>query len=263
MSSRSIAENNLDTCIAMQTPEGIEYDLYPAGIPVRICAWGIDYLIINILFFVLLLVFNIFHILGLWFFFLINFALNWFYYFIFEMIWNGQSPGKRIMGIRVVGSDGSPVSAGSSFLRNLLRFADGFFYLYLIAFLCMSFSPGFRRIGDWAGDTLVIYGSRSRLPKRLTASTMNVSTIPWLRDIPQQTPWRKLSYEEKQGLLMFARRFPVLGKARADEIARPWVASLKPYDISSSEYLLGIAHSISGSLGTSGSLPINEYQRSI
>ena len=244
MSSRIFAEENLDTSIAMQTPEGIEYELYPAGIPVRICAWVIDYLLINILFFVLVLAFNIFYILGLWFFFLINFALNWFYYFIFELIWNGQSPGKRIMGIRVVGSDGSPVSAGSSFLRNLLRFADGFFYLYLIAFVCMLFSPGFRRIGDWAGDTLVIYASRSRLPKRFALSAKNADSIPWLKDIPLQVPWRKFSYEEKQGLLMFARRFPLLGKARADEIARPWAENLKPSEISSSEYLLGMARSI-------------------
>ena len=260
MNSQSPVENGLDTSLAMQTPEGIEYDLYPAGIPVRICAWGIDYLIIGILLFVLLLTFSILRVLGIWFFFIMSFALNWFYYVVFEMVWNGQSPGKRIMGIRVVGSDGSPVSAGSSFLRNLLRFADGFFNLYLIAFICMSFSPGFRRIGDWAGDTLVVYASRSRLPKRLNAGVLNSGSIPWLKDIPLQNSGQKLSYEEKQGLLMFARRFPLLGKARADEIARPWAAGLRfspaaeqaaaerSAAVSDSEYLLGIAHSISGLL---------------
>ena len=239
----------LDSSFVMQTPEGIEYTLFPAGLPVRICAWGIDCLIKGIVLFGLVLLFSIvFNIFGVWFFFIMNFALDWFYYIVFEMIWNGQSPGKRIMGLRVVGSDGTPVTAGASFLRNLMRFADGFFYLYLPALICMVVSPGFRRIGDWAGDTLVVYTSRSRLPGRFSGIRGNTDITPWLREIPAQTPAIKLGFEEKQALLMFARRYPLLGKPRADEIARPWTALLKrdaPAG-SDSEYLLGIARSVMG-----------------
>ena len=252
-------ETNLDSSLAMQTPEGIEYVLYPAGIPVRICAWGIDCLIKGLLLFGLIILTSmIINIFGIWFFFIVNFALNWFYFVIFEMIWNGQTPGKRIMGIRVVSSDGSPVSAGSSFLRNLLRFADGFFYLYLVAFVCMMVSPGFRRIGDWAGDTLVIYTSRSRLPRHFASSLQNTGAIPWLQDFPVFMPRYKLGYEEKQGLLMFARRYPLLGKERANEIAHPWAVLLQDpspaglnlaagSEVSDSDYLLGMARSVSGS----------------
>ncbi|MCL2478691.1 MAG: RDD family protein [Treponema sp.] len=244
---------NADSSLTMQTPEGIEYVLFPAGLVARICAWGIDTLIKGIVLLGLIILTSVvFEIFGIWFYFIMNFVLDWFYFTAFEMIWNGQTPGKRIIGIRVVSGDGSPVSAGSSFLRNLLRFADGFFYLYLIAFVCMAGSPGFRRIGDWAADTLVIYTSRSRLPGRFTASLQNSGNIVWLGDFPVQTAAHKLSYEEKQGLLMFARRYPLLGKKRADEIAKPWAALLrnspssKPDGVSDSEYLLGLARSVSG-----------------
>jgi uncharacterized RDD family membrane protein YckC len=236
----------------MQTPEGIEYVLFPAGISIRACAWGIDFLIKGFVLFAFLIIYALMdQFLGIWFFFIINFVLNWFYYTAFELFWNGQSPGKRIMGIRVVGSDGSPVKAGSSFLRNLLRFADGFFFLYMIAFICMASSPGFRRIGDWAGDTLVIYTAGSRLSGRFSPALQRQQSIPWLAGFPSQSPWKKLNYEEKQGILMFARRYPLLGKERADEIARSWTAQLRQGDqspVSDSEYLLGIAHTISGVL---------------
>jgi hypothetical protein len=81
-----------------------------------------------------------------------------------------------------------------------------------------------------------------------------------LEDIPAVVPGRKHSYEEKQGLRMFARRYPILGKERADEIARGWARQLcaagelrgtaqAPADngASASEYLLGIAHTLVGS----------------
>jgi uncharacterized RDD family membrane protein YckC len=240
-----------DSSLVMQTPEGIEYTLFPAGILVRACAWGTDFLIKGLVLFVLVIITSIMgQVLGIWFFFIINFVLNWFYYTVFELLWNGQSPGKRVMGIRVVGSDGSPVSPGASFLRNLLRFADGFYFLYLIAFICMAVSPGFRRFGDWAGDTLVIYTADSRILGRFSPALQRQQSIPWLANVAAQAPEKKLSYEEKQALLMFARRYPLLGKERADEIAQLWAAVLRHPDgpgknsISDSEYLLGIAHTI-------------------
>jgi len=249
-----MAGRGIDSSLVMQTPEGIEYVLYPAGLTVRTCAWGIDSLIKGVILFGLIIFTSyVMDIFGIWFYFLVNFVLDWFYFVVFEIVWNGQTPGKRIMGIRVVSGDGSPVSAGSSFLRNLLRFADGFFYLYLIAFVCMIASPGFRRIGDWAGDTLVIYTSGSRLPRRFGTGPGNSETISWLKDIPAAAFVPKFSYEEKQGLMMFTRRYPLLGKKRAGEIARPWAGLLRARtdnpvqsEISDSDYLLGMARSLSG-----------------
>ena len=242
-----------DSSLLMQTPEGIAFVLYPAGLPIRVCAWAIDGFIQGILIFAILISVGLLgEMLGFWFSLILIFALDWFYHILFEVFCRGQSPGKRIMGIRVLRGDGSPVNPGASFLRNLLRFADTFLFLYLIAFICMLVSPGFRRLGDWAADTLVVYTDYARSPHRFASPALRRSAMPWLGGLPMLSPSRKLNFEERQGILMFARRYPLLGKARADEIAKTWAAKLRGGDppagsnISDSAYLLGIAHSLGG-----------------
>jgi hypothetical protein len=119
----------------------------------------------------------------------------------------------------------------------------------------MSVSPGFRRFGDWVGDTLVVYTANARLPARFSSPVLSRSGMPWLEDFPMVSPSGKLSYEEKQAILMFARRYPLLGKARSDEIAGIWAAKLKidlegisasEAEASASAYLLGIARTLGG-----------------
>jgi uncharacterized RDD family membrane protein YckC len=243
-----------DSSLGVETPEGIEFVLYPAGFLIRSCAWGIDALIQGALTLTLVILLNALgDFFGLWLLLILMFALDWFYHAAFEVFRKGQSPGKQIMGIRVVNSDGSPVSPGASFLRNLMRFADTFMFLYLIAFLSMAVSPGFRRFGDWAGNTLVVYTEKALSPGRFTAPILRRPGIPWLGNIPAIVPSRRLSYQEKQGILMFARRYPILGKARADEIAHGWASQLRGQaagtgGVSDSEYILGIAHTLVGSV---------------
>ncbi|MDR0599796.1 MAG: RDD family protein [Treponema sp.] len=233
-----------DTAIRSQTPEGIAYDLYPAGILIRSCAYGID----TAFQWTLLAVLTILHwlilnrMMGFWFIMLAWFALEWFYHVFWEQLFRGQSPGKRFMGIRVISVDGSPVNFGSSLIRNLLRFVDGFMGLFLIGFITVNVSPGFRRLGDWAAGALVIHTWQSQAPDRR-------EPLSWLARIPPAVPGRALSYEEKQGILMFARRYPLLGPARAGEIARPLAASLGAWDADAgkaapAEYLLGIARTL-------------------
>ena len=240
-----------DSSLVVQTPEGIEFVLYPAGLPIRVCAWLIDGFIQGVVLFIILLTFGLLgRTLGGWFFLILMFALDWFYHIAFEVFSRGQSPGKRFMGIRVVRGDGSPVNPGASFLRNLLRFADTFLFLYLIAFICMLVSPGFRRFGDWAADTLVVYTAHARIPGRFTSPVFTRSVMPWLEGVKPAPVPPKLDYEQKQALLMFARRYPLLGKARANEIAGPWAEQLRGADeapqAEASAYLLGIAHTLGG-----------------
>jgi uncharacterized RDD family membrane protein YckC len=237
-----------DTALGVQTPEGIEFIIYPAGLPIRACAWVIDGLIQGFFLLAIIIVMGLMsEALGVWFLLIILFALDWFYHTAFEVFCKGQSPGKRVMKIRVVRGDGSPVNPGASFLRNLLRIADSFMFLYLIVFICMLVSPGFRRLGDWAADTLVVYTEYARSPVKIGSFNNRVPQL--LADFPMVFPSRKLVYEEKQALLMFARRYPLLGKARSDEIAGIWVPKLQegqaPESEGDSAYLLGIARTLS------------------
>jgi uncharacterized RDD family membrane protein YckC len=246
----SFDKAGIDPSLGTETPEGIEYVLFPAGFPCRVSAWGIDTLIKGVFLLGLIIGLSaVYQVMGFWLYLLLNFALDWFYFTLFEIFRNGQTPGKRIMGLRVVKGDGSPVDPGSSFIRNLLRFADGFLYFYLIAFICMNASRGFRRFGDWAADTLVVYTAGTRLAGRFVSPRLRKEqSLPWLTEFPAAAPSRFLDYEEKQAILMFARRYPLLGKARASEIAKPWAALLRPEGETApdSDFLLGIARSISG-----------------
>lgn len=238
-----------DTLFRVQTPEGIEYSLNPAGLPVRLFAYGIDLIfqaLILMIFFIVYF-FILKRMAGIWLILLVRFALEWFYFVFWELLWKGQSPGKRFLGIRTIRNDGSPIGAGASFIRNLLRFADSFMGLFFVVFISSVLSRGFRRPGDWAAGTLVIYTWESQTVERRRP-------VAYLAAIPPETSERPLSSEEKQGLLMFARRYPLLGPARAEEIAGPMAASLRngapvPGEdgkAAATEYLLGIARTFAG-----------------
>ncbi|MBN2509188.1 MAG: RDD family protein [Spirochaetales bacterium] len=214
-------QTGLDTLHPAQTPEGIAFSLRPAGPWVRMCAFFIDSLIGGFVFVLAsaLLVYAA-NITGSWLYLLLSFVYTWFYHTLFEVFSEGMSPGKRLLGLRVVMSDGSPVEPGSSFLRNLLRFGDTFMYLHHIALLAMSLSPGFRRLGDWVAGTMVVY-------TEIGATPLTRTSMPWLVPFTQRMPIPPLSQEERQTLLNFARRFPVLGMDRARELASLYAPSLR------------------------------------
>jgi uncharacterized RDD family membrane protein YckC len=87
---------------------------------------------------------------------LLAFALLWGYYLLFEMIWNGQSPGKRWVGLRVIKESGAPISFVDSAIRNLVRLVDFLPAYYGVGVLVMFFNDRARRLGDFAAGTLVV-----------------------------------------------------------------------------------------------------------
>jgi uncharacterized RDD family membrane protein YckC len=90
-----------------------------------------------------------------------TFLLIWGYYLAFEAFWNGQTPGKRVVGIRVVKDSGLPLGFLDSVIRNLVRIIDWLPFFYGIGLLVMFVSPRPRRLGDYAAGTVVI---RERVP---------------------------------------------------------------------------------------------------
>lgn len=90
-----------------------------------------------------------------------SFLSYWLFNLYFELAWQGQSPGKRLMGLRVVGEDLSPITFTQVFLRTLLRPLDtwGFF---MVGALSAFFTPLQQRLGDLAAGTLVIEESYRR-----------------------------------------------------------------------------------------------------
>ena len=67
----------------------------------------------------------------------------------------GKTPGKWLLGIRVLGTDLRPCGFGRAFLRNLLTFVDGFFS-FLVGALLVALTESWQRLGDLAARTIVV-----------------------------------------------------------------------------------------------------------
>jgi uncharacterized RDD family membrane protein YckC len=87
---------------------------------------------------------------------LINFLLLWGYHVAFELLWNGQTPGKRACGLRVLRDSGYPLGFFDSVIRNLVRFVDFLPAFYGIGVLTMMLDGRWRRLGDLAAGTIVV-----------------------------------------------------------------------------------------------------------
>jgi uncharacterized RDD family membrane protein YckC len=88
---------------------------------------------------------------------LLIFFTQWVYFFLFEWRWNGQTPGKRLMHLRVIKVDGAPVSWVDVLLRNLARPIDAFGPMGLLGLLLIFVTPRAQRLGDLMARTLVIH----------------------------------------------------------------------------------------------------------
>lgn len=87
---------------------------------------------------------------------LLNFAIFWGYYIFFELLWNGQTPGKRVAKTRVVRADGNPVGVMEVLVRNLVRIVDFLPTGYGFGLITMFCNRHARRLGDFAAGTMVI-----------------------------------------------------------------------------------------------------------
>ncbi|MCI0552028.1 MAG: RDD family protein, partial [Anaerolineae bacterium] len=88
---------------------------------------------------------------------MIAFIFYWGYYIFFEIFWNGQSPGKRRVGIRVIRTDGTPITLSESLIRNLTRAVDFLPAAYGIGIITMFIDKQSRRLGDLAAGTIVVH----------------------------------------------------------------------------------------------------------
>ena len=87
---------------------------------------------------------------------LLNFVLIWGYYVVFELTWNGQTPGKRWANLRVVRANGNPAGFLDVVIRNLVRIVDFLPTGYGLGLTVMFLNQQARRLGDYAAGTIVI-----------------------------------------------------------------------------------------------------------
>lgn len=91
----------------------------------------------------------------------LNFLLSWGYHVFFEVRERGQSPGKRLLGLRVVDGRGLPLTVEQSFVRNVVRVLDFAPVFYGVGAAVALLDPYRRRLGDLVADTLVVQEARA------------------------------------------------------------------------------------------------------
>jgi uncharacterized RDD family membrane protein YckC len=84
------------------------------------------------------------------------------YFLFFEALWNGQTPGKRKQGLRVIRSNGRPIGWLESAIRNILRAVDMLLGFYPLGLIVIFFSRNNQRIGDYAAGTVVVVEEKRR-----------------------------------------------------------------------------------------------------
>jgi len=225
--------DGLDTLRRVETPEGVELTLSVAGPLPRGVAWAIDVMIRTGGLMSVASVVGLFGEVGSGLVLLLAFALEWFYPVLFERIWAGATPGKRIVGLAAVRDDGTPVDLRASVLRNLLRFADFLPLGYLAGVISMSVSGDFKRLGDLAAGTVVIH----RRPPPRHRST---------NDAPPRPPPAPLTPEEQRAIIAFAERSDGWSEDRVEELAGVLVPALAPSEVAATRRLRSIARWLAG-----------------
>lgn len=138
------------------------------------------------------------------------FLLEFGYFAGFEAYWNGQTPGKRYLHLRVIKDSGRPITAYDSVARNLLRIVDSIPGFYGIGILSVFVSSKSQRLGDFVAGTVVVH-ERPLVGQPDTNWTRQPEPNPAGCDVTTLTP------EEFQLMEAFlARREQLAAQVRAE-----------------------------------------------
>jgi len=210
------------------TPEHVVVQYRLAGLGSRFLAYLIDTMILGIIFILLgfltffvglpiidfLSEYIIFDFSSYFFalFLFIVFVLIWGYFTCFEYFTGGQTPGKMILGIRVLQDGGQSITFLSAFIRNIMRIIDLLPSGYLLGMIVMFLHPKHKRLGDLVGGTIVVYDRKNKRKKRKRAfeqemeergiSSQSLTLEPWVLRRLTAKEWTLLStyLERRQNL---------------------------------------------------------------
>jgi len=205
----------------LETPESVELEFTLAGIGNRAYALFIDYCVLGLTIFIAYIIFISLIIfsagLGLsnnWLIaicILLFFAISMGYFVFFETTWQGQSPGKRFVKIRVISENGQTISLTQATLRSLLRPIDDILFVGAIMII---FSKKEKRLGDWLAGTLVIQEEQNQVNQQID---LNPETEDLLKYIEENAEISRLTLEDFVLIRQYLqRREGMLTKAKLD-----------------------------------------------
>jgi uncharacterized RDD family membrane protein YckC len=170
------------------------------------------------------------------------------YFIFFEWIWNGQTPGKRLMKLRVIREDGRPITFWESLARNLLRLFDSFpgsvIPIYSVGLITIFLSNRDQRIGDFFAGTVVVRERTDEAPT-FAETFSNPTADAAFRRVQKHTLFRaelkSMTDEEIEVVETFLRRrWDLTERQRiwmAWRVALPIMYKIKPsYDLQTFTY---------------------------
>jgi uncharacterized RDD family membrane protein YckC len=168
--------------LSIETPEQVALEFPLAGVGSRFLALAVDMLLqLAIAVSVLGAVAGAWGLLdrtgtrgGPWFLAILvvaAFLLFYGYFAAFEAFWHGQTPGKRLIGLRVLSVSGRPARIDEAILRNLVRVVDQLPGVYAIGILTMLISSRNQRLGDLAAGTVVVHETLLSAPQMVVVPT--------------------------------------------------------------------------------------------
>ncbi|MCD1638978.1 RDD family protein [Stutzerimonas frequens] len=223
----------LDNRLRVETPEGVDLLLRPAGLVPRALAFAVDLAIRGAILLALFISLGLLGKFGMGLGALLLFLVQWWYMVLFEVLNQGRTPGKHWLGLRVVHDDGTPVGWASSLTRNLLRFVDLLPFGYFLGALSCLGHPAFKRLGDIAAGTLVVYQEKP-------------AERPALAPAEPVAPPVGLSLDEQRALISFAERQASLSPDRRRELAAILAEPLATTAEDAERTIQGIARALMG-----------------
>jgi hypothetical protein len=178
---------------------------------------------------------------------ILTLSLIWAYFILLEWLWNGQTLGKRVYGLRVITEDGSPAPFTAVLVRNLLRLVDFLPAFYGVGVLVIILSPKSQRLGDLAAGTYVVRAPRPQI------DWFSLRTVTPL-GAGQTAEMRRLPGEAQRLVREFVAREASLAPTERKKVAALIAARLRTYTVEDSAGLddVELIHAIARSLRATG-----------
>jgi len=161
------------------------------------------------------------------------------YFAFFEWFWSGQTPGKKLMRLRVIREDGRPITLWEALVRNVLRIVDAFpgfvVPLYSLGLICIFLNSRDQRVGDLFAGTVVIreFSDQVMTFEELISEPLNDPVLTrYKKRVQFQADLKTLTKEEVVVVESFLRRRLDLDEKRRDwmawRLALPIMQKIKP-----------------------------------
>ncbi len=227
---------SFDQQVDVETPEQVVLSYTLAGVGARAAAAIVDFLVVALIIVAFIFSLSLLAKLGqpgpkptpeessTWavaIFILVIFALEWGYYVLFEALWDGQTPGKRLLHIRVVQDGGYSVSFGASAVRNIARIIDGQpGFVYGVGVVAVALNKSGKRLGDMMAGTFVVQERIEHAPVIASAAPSADTATPVMAS---------LSASEYELLERFLSRAPSLAPERLALLSDRLSVKLAPH----------------------------------